>query len=70
MARDHGEEIGRTNGCRRCGRSRGMIRRHGLRLCRQCFRDVAPSIGFKKNVALCVCFAGWGGRIFVILLLG
>ena len=25
------------------------IRRHGLRLCRQCFRDVAPSIGFKKN---------------------
>ena len=27
----------------------GMIRRHGLRLCRQCFRDVAPSIGLKKN---------------------
>ncbi|MCH2646479.1 MAG: hypothetical protein MKZ53_05865 [Candidatus Thalassarchaeum sp.] len=25
-----------------------MIRRHGLRLCRQCFRDVAPQIGFKK----------------------
>jgi len=25
-----------------------MIRRHGLRLCRQCFRDVAPEIGFKK----------------------
>ena len=49
MARDHGEEIGRTIGCRRCGRSRGMIRRHGLRLCRQCFRDVAPSIGFRKN---------------------
>ena len=50
MARDHGEEIGRTIGCRRCGRSRGMIRRHGLRLCRQCFRDVAPSIGFKKKI--------------------
>ncbi|MBT3356902.1 MAG: 30S ribosomal protein S14 [Euryarchaeota archaeon] len=48
MARDHGEEIGRSTGCRRCGRSRGMIRRHGLRLCRQCFRDIAPQIGFKK----------------------
>ncbi|MCH1529320.1 MAG: 30S ribosomal protein S14 [Candidatus Poseidoniales archaeon] len=48
MARDHGEKIGRTNGCRRCGRKRGMIRRHGLRVCRQCFRDIAPSIGFKK----------------------
>ena len=27
MARDHGERIGRTLGCRRCGRRRGMIRR-------------------------------------------
>jgi len=48
MARDHGESIGRTSGCRRCGRRRGMIRRDGLHLCRQCFRDVAPDIGFKK----------------------
>jgi len=48
MARDHGERIGRSNGCRRCGRKRGMIRRHGLRLCRQCFRDKAEEIGFKK----------------------
>lgn len=48
MARDHGEEIGRTTGCRRCGRSRGMIRRYSLRLCRQCFREVARDIGFKK----------------------
>ena len=29
MARDHGERIGRTIGCRRCGRRRGLIRRHG-----------------------------------------
>ena len=29
MARDHGEAIGRSSGCRRCGRKRGMIRRHG-----------------------------------------
>ena len=25
-----------------------MIRRHGLNLCRQCFRDIGPEIGFKK----------------------
>lgn len=48
MARDHGEHIGRSVGCRRCGRKRGLIRRHGLKLCRQCFRDVAADIGFKK----------------------
>ena len=48
MARDHGERIGRSVGCRKCGRKRGLIRRHGLRLCRQCFRDMAPEIGFKK----------------------
>ena len=48
MARDHGERIGRTIGCRRCGRRRGLIRRHGLRLCRQCFREVGREMGFKK----------------------
>jgi small subunit ribosomal protein S14 len=25
-----------------------MVRRYGLRLCRQCFRDTAPELGFKK----------------------
>ena len=25
MARDHGEYMGRTIGCRRCGRRRGLI---------------------------------------------
>jgi len=54
MAHDHGKKrenrrmSGRADGCRRCGRKRGLIRRHDLRLCRQCFRDVAPDIGFKK----------------------
>ena len=48
MAKDHGEKIVRSVGFRSCGRKRGMIRRHGLRLCRQCFRDTAPEIGFKK----------------------
>jgi len=40
--------FGRTIGCERCGRKRGMIRMYGLRLCRQCFRDKAEELGFKK----------------------
>ena len=34
--------------CSRCGRRRGHINKYGLDLCRQCFRDVATKIGFKK----------------------
>lgn len=39
---------GRMNGCERCGRKRGLVRRYGLDLCRQCFRDRARELGFKK----------------------
>jgi small subunit ribosomal protein S14 len=34
--------------CTRCGRIRGHIQKYGLGLCRQCFRDIATKIGFKK----------------------
>lgn len=34
--------------CKRCGRYRSHIRKYGLGLCRQCFRDIAQKIGFKK----------------------
>ncbi len=34
--------------CRRCGRVRGHISKYGLDLCRQCFREIAVKIGFKK----------------------
>lgn len=34
--------------CRRCGRARGHIDKYGIDMCRQCFREVATSIGFKK----------------------
>jgi len=37
-----------ANQCRRCGRKRGLIRKYGIYLCRQCFREVAPELGFKK----------------------
>ncbi len=34
--------------CRRCGRIAGHIDKYGLDLCRQCFRDIASKLGFKK----------------------
>ena len=34
--------------CQRCGRIRGHISKYGLNLCRQCFREIASEIGFKK----------------------
>ena len=39
---------GRIEGCVLCGRKRGLVRRYGLNLCRQCFRDKAMELGFKK----------------------
>lgn len=34
--------------CERCGRFGAHIRKYGLNLCRQCFREIAVEIGFKK----------------------
>ena len=34
--------------CRRCGRNGAHISAYGLNLCRQCFREIATEIGFKK----------------------
>ncbi len=34
--------------CTRCGRIRGHISSYGLHLCRQCFRENAKDLGFKK----------------------
>lgn len=34
--------------CIRCGRNRAYIQKYGIHLCRQCFREVATNIGFKK----------------------
>ena len=39
---------GRIEGCRRCGRKRGIVRRYKLHICRQCFRHYAKDIGFVK----------------------
>jgi small subunit ribosomal protein S14 len=37
-----------ANECTRCGRKRGLVRRYQIYLCRQCFREIAPELGFKK----------------------
>jgi len=36
------------NKCQICGRKQGLVRQHNIMLCRQCFRETAPKIGFKK----------------------
>ncbi len=37
-----------TKKCERCGRFGAHISSYGLHFCRQCFRDIAEEIGFKK----------------------
>jgi len=39
---------GKNVKCQRCGRSEAVIRKYGLMLCRQCFREVARELGFEK----------------------
>ncbi len=34
--------------CTRCGTHEAIIRKYGLMLCRRCFREVAPQLGFKR----------------------
>ncbi len=34
--------------CRRCGQYPALIRSYDIMLCRQCFREVAEKLGFKK----------------------
>lgn len=41
-------KYGRVVGCIRCGRKRGLVRKYKLHMCRQCFRETAPEMGFKK----------------------
>ncbi|MFC2162448.1 30S ribosomal protein S14 [Candidatus Altiarchaeota archaeon] len=34
--------------CNVCKTTRGLIHKYGLHICRRCFREDAPGIGFKK----------------------
>jgi small subunit ribosomal protein S14 len=40
--------FGHREGCHRCGRLRGIVRRYRMHLCRQCFREIAFELGFRK----------------------
>ncbi len=45
----HPKAYGRdANKCRVCGNTNGVIRKYGLNICRQCFREYAKQIGFVK----------------------
>ncbi|HDP73563.1 MAG TPA: 30S ribosomal protein S14 [Candidatus Woesearchaeota archaeon] len=49
----HGKKQDRACGktkykCTKCGRYGAHIQKYGLHLCRQCFRDIATELGFKK----------------------
>ncbi len=35
--------------CTRCGARDGVMQKYNLFLCRRCFKEVAPMLGFKKN---------------------
>ncbi len=34
--------------CQRCGRKQGLVGKYDIWLCRQCYREVARDMGFKK----------------------
>ncbi|MFA5019476.1 MAG: 30S ribosomal protein S14 [Candidatus Pacearchaeota archaeon] len=49
----HNKPKDRTTGtaryrCERCGRIGAHVGQYGLKFCRQCFREIAEEIGFKK----------------------
>jgi small subunit ribosomal protein S14 len=39
---------GQLRACQRCGREQGLVGKYDIYLCRQCFREVSRSMGFKK----------------------
>ena len=41
-------ENGQQRECRRCERKQGRVGKYDINLCRQCFREVAREMGFRK----------------------
>ena len=39
---------GQLEACQRCGREQGLVGKYDIWLCRQCFREIARDMGFKK----------------------
>ncbi len=42
------QRTGSLRACRRCERKQGLVGKYNIWLCRQCFREIARSMGFKK----------------------
>ncbi|KFO29743.1 40S ribosomal protein S29 [Fukomys damarensis] len=40
-----------SRSCRVCSNRHGLIRKYGLNMCRQCFRQYAKDIGFIKSAS-------------------
>ncbi|KAB0388121.1 hypothetical protein FD755_003077 [Muntiacus reevesi] len=43
-----------SRSCRVCSNWHGLIRKYGLNMCRQCFRQYAKDIGFIKHDFNCL----------------
>jgi len=49
LYRKHPRDFGKdSHRCRVCDMARGVIRKYDLIMCRKCFRERAPIIGFTK----------------------
>ncbi|VDB94886.1 Bgt-3232 [Blumeria graminis f. sp. tritici] len=44
-----------SRSCRVCTHKAGLIRKYGLDICRQCFREKASDIGFVKVTDINLC---------------
>ncbi|WP_255148848.1 30S ribosomal protein S14 [Halorarius halobius] len=42
------KRTGQLHECQRCGRKQGLVSKYDIWLCRQCFREIARDMGFKK----------------------
>ncbi|KYH26282.1 30S ribosomal protein S14 type Z [Halalkalicoccus paucihalophilus] len=42
------KRTGQLEDCQRCGRKQGLVGKYDIWLCRQCFREIARNMGFKK----------------------
>ena len=42
------KRTGQLHACRRCHREQGLVGKYDIWLCRQCFREIARDMGFKK----------------------
>ncbi|RZC37741.1 Ribosomal S14 domain containing protein [Asbolus verrucosus] len=45
-----------SRSCRACSNRHGLIRKYGLNICRQCFREYAADIGFKKVAGILILY--------------